>query len=225
MDLNGIKVITGEVESTHGNITGSPNSWNEPKGSFPYTYRELPRVSVPSLPLYNGIPDPFEIANNTETLPGSYEYKSISTGPTGILICDTSSGDITIVAESIDIKGSIKIIGSNNVYIFITSKFATSEIKTSDDSANSSDQLFIFLDEGVSLTVKTGTRAFYGHIYGPDATITLWAGADIHGSITGNVFAANGQPSVYHIPLIKTPSGYPEFVSSNSRYQRGIWKK
>ena len=91
IDLNSISVLRGEVESTHGSVTGTPqHGWEAPTGSHQGTGRTFPSVYVPSLTPYDDgsgpTPNSFNVANNaTVPLPGSFEYKSITVGNNGVL--------------------------------------------------------------------------------------------------------------------------------------------
>lgn len=243
-DLDALKALSGDVESTAGVVSGFPGpiGWVPEEGKkFNQTGRYLPPVSVPTDidpyedPLNSDpSPHPFDVPNNTTvTLPGSKEYSKITVGNNGVLQIDTSGGNVEIITGVLDVKGGVDVIGGNQAIFFITSSSEHSTFKTSDTGTNpvgeaaeaaEANKLFLFLDTGVFLNVSTGGRDFYGYIYGPSATVNLTSGAIVHGSITGELFNSAGNPSVYHIPLIRTPEGYEDYISGSSRYSYGIWK-
>lgn len=230
-NLSGLSTLRGDVESTLGTVTGSPtHSWLEPNEISEGTSRDLPPVEVPVLTPYDdgatatSAPHPLNVPNNTSViLPGSFEYSSITVNNGGVLEVNTSAGDVEIVAGFMDVKGGIRIVGSNRVFIFLTST-TKSEFKTSDDSTNTSDQLFILLASGSSIEIKTGNRDFYGLVYGPEATVTLGSNAVVRGSVTGNIFTASGNPSLYHEPLTVTPAVLSSYISGFTRYGKGNWE-
>jgi|GEM_PF-1053074 len=234
LDLTNLSTLQGDVESTSGTVTGRPRHfWHQPNNIYQNTRRSLPAVTPPSLPNYNSgaaspTPHSFVVPNNEiQSIPGSFTYQDIIVNNGGVLRFNTSGGDIQIVVRGVfDIKGGFEIIGNNRVHIILnTPAGATNVIKTSDNNNNNrSDQLFLFLTDRVNLQVKTGARDFSGHIYAPQGYVTLGSNAIVRGSVTGNIFSAFGNPSVFHEPLLFTPPGFPDLIAGESRYWRGNWE-
>ncbi|MBT9174308.1 MAG: hypothetical protein DDT21_02722 [Syntrophomonadaceae bacterium] len=221
--LDGLRDLQGIIESTNGTVTGAPQRWLPPSGTMTKTKRFLPPPSPPSIIHNLGVLD---IGNNTISIAhGRHRYTKIKTGPNGILRLDTSLGDVVIVTGTLDIKGDFKVIGNGNVFIFITNPTRASELKTATHHTSNPHQLFLFLQNDVQLTVKTGQQRFHGHIYGPGAAIHLQANSQVHGSVTGNIFTAQGNPSIYHIPPPVLPPEFPNYLSGHTGFSKGFWRK
>lgn len=206
-----------DVESTGGEVTGEDADWLY--NSIDYSGRPLIKVTPPTgLPIRDSID-----ANNGETIIISEngQYNFIKTKPTGVIEFNTTGKDfIKIVTDTIEIKGSYYIKGNGVVYLYILDG-NNNEIKTSTSYDNLSSQFFVYLEPNTKLTIKTGGRPFYGHIYGPEASVDLGAGADLYGSVVAYTITASGSVSMFHEPLLITPEGYPTNIS---RYRREYWE-
>ena len=235
LDLRGIANLSGPVESTNSNVIyedNKPITWDLRGEYEEYTYRFLPPVSVPDLPYYDPATNPTpgtqpkEFIVNTSPIPSGYEYAYIDVPNTKTLKFDTTDGNVIIVTGYIDCKGDFEIIGPNQVFLFLKQGGITSQLKTRNAEGNHDpDQLFIFLNNNSKLEISTGSRTFNGHIYGPNAKITLWAGAELRGTVVGEIFSTGGNPSLYHEPVLNTPTGFSQYISGYTRYRKLYWEQ
>jgi hypothetical protein len=198
--LSALKSIEGNV-SSNTTISGAPNT-RVSGVDLPYRPWVFTEPIAPeglSIDPING--SNFEVDNhNSILIIGSYEYSGISTKSNGTIVFDTRSGDLEIVVNgNLLVKGAFEVLGNNNVYLFLYGN--ANEMKTQDGANYPGKQMYVFLMNNSTLTLKTGNREFKGFIYGPNATVNLEnADPGAEGAIIAGSFSAKGQPSIKYSP-------------------------
>lgn len=237
-DINGLRVLEGDVESINGAITGTPGNAEEWDGDSPTDYvkyettgRELPSVVEPvGVTEYNdgvspiaNMPHDFKPGHDAQ-IPGSFKYGEIDMG-NNTLIIDTTLGDVEIVTDVLKLKDGFEILGTNHVFITIASSTdGASEIKTNSTNSNLTNQLFIFLVKDAVLNISTGGQDFNGYIYGPEATVSVASNSTLTGNIVAGTFYGTSNASITYEPLAVTPDRYPAFIDEKTRYSIQNWK-
>jgi Tfp pilus assembly protein PilX len=135
------------------------------------------------------------------------------------LVFDTGGNDLIVVLNSVNIKGSIEVIGGGNVHLYLKSPslFQTPHVVT----ANGKSNLFIYLMAGADLDIRAHCD-LSAYIYGPDAQVLVQAHSNIVGSIVAETITKNGvngpAGSFAYKPLTENPD-YSGILS----YQKGVY--
>lgn len=145
-------------------------------------------------------------------------YESIKIQPNGELIINTTGRDnISIVVDTLDIKGKLTIKGDGDVFIFVNKSV---DIQTPHAYTN---KLVIFLNNDVTLRINAN-GTFNGYIYGPEATVwmnsrwTVFNGAIIADKITGT---GQGFQGTFNYTEMPDTSDLSSFIPAG--YIKGAW--
>lgn len=129
------------------------------------------------------------------------------------LVFDTTLGDILIIVDDLELKGTIRAIGTGKVIFYVKNigdVYTPNQYGFSDDP----DRLLFYLAPGVKFTFQTpGTM--YGRIIGPEANVYMSSG-NLYGSIVAGSFEGKGNGEVHYVD-----SSYEYLVTG---FVRSEWK-
>jgi hypothetical protein len=179
--------VNGDIE-TRGSIVLGPASGSV--GNPPITNSDRIFESPVFPP---AVPNPPSYTYTTGIVTASAEYSDISLGTHEPLTFDTSGGDLHIVVNDFTTKSDIIIQGSGRLFLYIRN---SADLQTPQVYNDNPSKLIVLLADGCSFSVQANGN-FNGYIYGPGADISLLSSQTvINGSIIGNVFSHNSNPSI-----------------------------
>ena len=108
------------------------------------------------------------------------------------IINTTASTDTVIVVDTMSTKTTIQVKGTGRAYIYVLSS-ASLDNPHGMTEVDTNAQLFVYLFANSYLDLHANA-SFYGHVYGPDATVRMHsAQTEFHGTMLAGVFRSGNQ--------------------------------
>lgn len=141
---------------------------------------------VPSVPTYTT-----KLANATIA-----QYENIRLNlPSDTIEFDTTSGDVVIITNNLELKGDLRITGTHKVIICVNN---IGDVFTPNQyNITHPDQLMFFLAPNAKFTFQTPAE-MNARIIGPEADVYMSAGT-LNGSVISGTFEGTGQATVKYV--------------------------
>lgn len=153
-------------------------------------------------------------------------YSSIEVNPKGKFVIDLNNNDVKIVVDTLNIEGTLEIIGSGKLLLYVREEAYFRGIINSN-----ANNLFLYIGDynPVSnssgsygyIELKTGNSVFNGYIIGINATVDITANLVYTGAIIAEtVMVASNSEVHYDIEIFPEDLSFPSLG-----YKTGLWKE